>query len=203
MVPVLIRIIESPSYLSGLIVKKTLLLAACAALVLPSLAACSSTAGEEVFVYNPTVTDGSSDPSDAVLHAQIQKYLDDRQGPKNSQYQYTRMDLNGDGLREGLVLFNLPHNYWCGWSGCTLAVFGAGDNNFLLVSETSRIRGPLFVGGTQTNGWEDIGVRLTGTETPDRNVVLRYDGAAYPENPLHEDEMPFDLAALGGTRVFP
>jgi hypothetical protein len=186
-----------------LVVKKYLPIAAIAALALPFLAACSSTGGEEAPVYETSMSSGPADPSDGVLHATIQAYIDERLGPKNSQYQYTRMDLNGDGLREGLVLFNLPHNYWCGWSGCTFAVFGAGDNNFLLVSETTRIRGPLFVGGTETNGWQDIGVRLTGTNMPDRNVVLRFDGHSYPANPLNEDVLPFDLAALGGTRVFP
>src|SRR5690606_6090860 len=113
------------------------------------------------------------------------------------------MDLNGDGLREGLVLFNLPHSYWCGWSGCTLAVFGAGDNNFVLVSETTRIRGPLMIAGTTTNGWDDIGVRLSGTDNPDRDVLLRYDGAGYPDNPLNAEDAPFDLASLGGQRIFP
>lgn len=186
-----------------LVVKKYALLAAVAALALPSLAACSSTGGEEVPVYQSSNSSNPADPSDSALHASIRAYIDERLGPKNSQYQYTRMDLNGDGLREGLVLFNLPHNYWCGWSGCTLAVFGAGNNNFLLVSETTRIRGPLFVGGTETNGWQDIGVRLSGTDMPDRNVVLRFDGRSYPANPLNEDALPFDLAALGGTRVFP
>ncbi|MFA5591866.1 MAG: hypothetical protein WC989_00945 [Micavibrio sp.] len=183
--------------------KNRLKLAALAALALPSLAACSGTAREEVPVYYAQESAAPVDPSDGALHAAIQHYLESRGGPKNSQYQYTRMDLNGDGLREGLVLFNLPHSYWCGWSGCTLAVFGAGDDNFMLVSETSRIRGPLFIGGSATNGWEDIAVRLTGTDHPDRNIVLRFDGQSYPENPLNAAPVPFDLAALGGTRVFP
>jgi hypothetical protein len=178
--------------------------AALAALTLFSLAACASnTAGEEVLLFPDRELYENRDPSDSTLHASIQSYLEQRGGPKHSQYDYVRTDLNGDGRREALVLFNLPHNYWCGWSGCTLAVFGVEDENFVLVSETSRIRGPLFVGGTQTNGWEDIGVRVSGTESPDRNVVLRYDGTAYPENPLDQSGIPFDLAALGGTRVFP
>ncbi len=181
--------------------KKSLLFAAFAVLALPSLAACSSTDGEEL-VYTPPA-ETFSDPDDSALHAAVQQYLDTRKGPKNSQYQYTRMDLNGDGRREGLVLFNLPHNYWCGWSGCTLAVFEANNQNFALRSETSRIRGPLFVGGSNTNGWEDIAVRLSGTEDADRNILLRFDGTGYPDNPLNEQIVPYDIALLGGTRVFP
>ncbi len=174
---------------------------ALAVLALPSLAACGSS-GKEELAFTPQNA-APADPADEILHASIQAYLDASKGPKNSQYQYTRIDLNNGGLREGLVLFNLPHSYWCGWSGCTMAVFEAGDNQFRLVSETSRIRGPLVVGQTKTNGWEDIGVRLSGMDSSDRNVLLKFDGRRYPENPLNEDALPYDLAALGGTRVFP
>ncbi len=184
--------------------KKQVLLAALAALTLPGLAACSALDGEESVVYNaPVVTRMPVDPSDGVLQNKIQQYLADRQGPLNSQYQYTRADLNGDGLREAVVIFNLPHSYWCGWSGCTMAIFQAGDNQFALLNETSRIRGPIVIGDTTTNNWKDIGVRLTGTSNADRNVVLQFDGNTYPDNPLNVGDAPYDLAALGGARVLP
>lgn len=143
------------------------------------------------------------DPSDSALITAIHDYLDTIQGPRNSRYEYVRMDLNNDGLREGIVLFNLPHSYWCGWSGCTMAIFEAGDDHFALRSETKRIRGPLVVNGTQTNGWKDIAMRLSGTEMADRNVVLRFNGQSYPDNPLMAEEMLYDLAYLQGTRIFP
>ncbi len=183
--------------------RKTVLLAAIAALVLPSLAACSGLGEEEIAYSAPDMFATPVDPSDGDLQAAVQKYLADRKGPTNSQYEYVRRDLNGDGLREGLVLFNLPHSYWCGWSGCTMAVFQARDDNFTLLSETSRIRGPIHVGGSQTNGWEDIGVRLSGTDHSDRSVLLKFNGEAYPENPTMMDDSPYDLAALGGARFFP
>ena len=182
--------------------KKKLLLVVYAALALPPLVACSGTGGEELAMPSPAEY-MPVDPSDRVLTASIQQYLADAKGPKNSQYEYTRVDLNGDGLREALVMFNLPHSYWCGWSGCTLAVFQAGDNNFSMVSQTSRIRGPIVVSYTQTNGWDDIGVRLSGTDYADKNVLLRYDGSRYPETPVNELELPFNLASLGGERFFP
>ena len=183
--------------------KKKLLLAACAALVLPSLVACSGTGGEELALAAPTEEYVPVDPSDRVLTGAIEKYLSAAKGPKNSQYEYVRADLNGDGLREALVMFNLPHSYWCGWSGCTMAVFQAGDNSFTMVSRTERIRGPIVMSATQTNGWNDIGVRISGTAYADKNVLLRYDGARYPETPMNELELPFNLAALGGERFFP
>lgn len=182
---------------------KNRLFLAAAILILPFLAACGTTGDDELAYTGPDMFAAPVDPSDKKLRDTIDSYLAENQGPRNSQYEYTRMDLNGDGLRDALVLFNLPHSYWCGWSGCTMAVFEAGDNNFRLLSQTSRIRGPLMVGSTETNGWKDIAVRVSGTNYADHNVLLKFDGAAYPDNPMNEDILPYDLASIGGTRVFP
>lgn len=179
------------------------ILAAIAALALPSLAACGGVEKEELAYAAPDMFKNPVDPSDAKLQAAITRFLEDRKGPANSQYEYTRANLNGDGLREAVVIFNLPHSYWCGWSGCTMAVFQAGDNTFQLTSETTRIRGPIQIADTSTDGWRDIGIRLSGTSHYDRNVLLQYNGVGYPENPMDAAEAPFDLAQLGGLRVLP
>ena len=84
-----------------------------------------------------------------------------------------------------------------------MAVFQAGDNTFQLVSETTRIRGPIQIADTSTDGWRDIGIRLSGTSNYDKNVLLQFNGVGYPENPLDAAEAPFDLALLGGLRVLP
>lgn len=184
--------------------KKRLFFSALAILALPSLTACSSTEGAQDLAYEaPAMFQNKVDPSDAALRQAIADYLAGGAGPANSQYQYSRIDLNGDGLREGLVLFNLPHSHWCGWNGCKMAVFEAGDNRFSLLSETDRIRGPIVVGDSTTKGWGDIGVRMTGMDQHDYNVLLKYDGTGYPFDPAGQETMPYALAALGGTRLFP
>jgi len=184
-------------------VKNKLFLAALAVLVLPSLAACGSTGEEELATSIPDMFPEIHDPSDSTLRAAIGQYLAESKGPTNSQYEYVRADLNGDGLREGLVMFNLPHSYWCGWSGCTMAVFQASDNNFTMISQTSKIRGPVVIGDTQTNGWDDIGVRVSGTQNADKNVLLQFDGTGYPASPLDDATLPYDVAWTGGTKLFP
>ncbi len=180
---------------------KRLLFSALAILALP---ACSGTEGAQSLAYDaPPMFQNRVDPSDATLRQTIASYLSGGAGPANSQYQYSRVDLNGDGLREGLVLFNLPHSHWCGWNGCKMAIFEAGDNRFSLLSETDRIRGPIVVGDSKTNGWGDIGVRMTGMDRHDYNVLLKYDGAGYPYDPADLASVSYELAALGGTRLFP
>lgn len=184
-----------------MIYKNMLLLATMAALS-PLITACSTTGGEDLTPL-PKEAHVPVDPDDALLVAAIQQHLVNSKGPKNSQYEYVRVDLNNDGLREGLVMFNLPHSYWCGWNGCTMAIFQAGDNDFGLVSETARLRGPLVIGQSSTNGWEDILVRLSGNDDADRSIVLKYDGNAYPADPTGQEEAPYDIASANGMRIFP
>lgn len=144
-----------------------------------------------------------TDPEDHALVAEITTFLAQKKAPKFSQYDYVRMDLNGDGRREGIVMFTLPHSFWCGWGGCTMAVFQAEDDSFTLLSETKEIRGPVIAMPTQNEGWQDITVRLSGLDQPDQTVVLRFDGFAYPYDPLEGMRSPFTLAGLSGTRLFP
>ncbi len=185
-------------------VRSKILALAILAVTSPILAGCSTTGGNESASLDMFPEERQPvDPSDTLLVAAIQQYLVNINGPKNSQYEYVRKDLNNDGLREGIVMFNLPHSYWCGWSGCTMTIFEAGDNDYALVSETKRIRGPVVIGGSTTNGWEDINVRLSGTDSADRNIALRYDGNKYPENPIDQQDLPYDIALVSGIRIFP
>lgn len=179
------------------------ILALVAATAMIPLAACSTTGSDMSALDMFPEERQKIDPSDNLLLAAVQQYLVKIDGPKNSQFEYVRKDLNGDGLREGIVMFNLPHTYWCGWSGCTMAIFEAQDNDWALVSETKGIRGPVVVSENTSNQWEDINVRVSGTGSADRTVTLRYDGFKYPQSPLDLHDEPYDIAAMTGVRFFP
>ncbi len=131
-----------------------------------------------------------NDPKDSVLINNIEQFLARKGAPAHSQYDFVRVDINNDRLRDGIVLFKIPYSYWCGWSGCGMAIFKAGDNSFSFVSDMMNIRGPIYIGPAQTNNYHDIVVRLSGTNMPDKNIMMKYDGKNYPKNPLTEPELP-------------
>lgn len=123
-------------------------------------------------------------PPDEKLFEAAAAYIEYNNAPPSSTYKHARVDLDGDGLKDGLVLFDLPHQSWCGWDGCSMAVFHASRNGFAPVASMSGIRGPLYVRQTKTNGWRDIVVRISGAEIRDKNVKMAFDGRSYPRHPM-------------------
>ncbi len=142
------------------------------------------------------------DPKDEQLAEAITNFIDVREAPPNSSYDFVRIDLDGDGRREGLVLFKLPHTYWCGWDGCGLAVFRANNNGFTPMSVMNGVRGPIYVRSTGTNGWRDIILRVSGTNMRDKNVVMAFNGRTYPSSPLLATTLPSPLSALSTKEFF-
>lgn len=165
------------------------------------LGACGSTNDE-----GPGLTPmpmASNGPSDAQAMNLLKTYISEQKGPPYSRYDYTRADLNGDGARDAIFLFKGPYNYWCGWSGCMMVIMEATDNDFRIVNEVTGIRGPLLISENTTNGWKDIIVRVSGTNMPDRNVAMQFDGETYPVNPFTQTDIGIRMANIPGTRIFP
>lgn len=144
-----------------------------------------------------------TEPSDSQLMAFVKSYVEEQQGPANSRFDYTRVDLNGDRRRDALILFKGPHTYWCGWTGCMMIVLKAENETFSLLSELTSVRGPLIVSNLTTNGWKDLVIRVSGTNLPDRNVVMKFDGRSYPSNPAGQTTITARLSNIPGTRIFP
>lgn len=144
-----------------------------------TLSACSSAPAPQTGM---TPMPKNHDPSDEVLIEAISAYVASRGAPPNSTYDFVRVDLNNDGMREGLVLFKLPHSYWCGWDGCGLAIFQARKKSFTPMSAMSGVRGPLHVSRISTNGWRDLIIRVSGTNIRDKDVVMKFDGRSYPNS---------------------
>ena len=140
----------------------------------------------------------NTDLPNALLIEAIDKFLHERVAPPNSEYDYARTDLNGDGIREGVVLFKLPHTYWCGWDGCGMVIFKAGLEGFTPLSTISNVRGPIHISNTRQNGWRDIIIRVSGAKMADKNVILQFDDKkGYPTNSLLATDFHFPAKTLG------
>lgn len=168
---------------------------------LSSLALCACGTTTDHKPLNAALNDDG--PGEEQLRADVAALVAARGGPANSQYEHSFTDLNGDGRRDALVLFTLPYGYWCGWAGCTMAVFTADDDSFNAVSDVRNVRGPVMVAENTTNGWRDIVVRVSGTHMADKNVALQFEHGKYPENPAGLTDMAMLMSDIPGKRVFP
>ncbi|MGB3510536.1 MAG: hypothetical protein WBA93_15130 [Microcoleaceae cyanobacterium] len=115
-------------------------------------------------------------------------------------YKTEYIDLNNDGIKDALVLINIPD--WCGTGGCSLFVFQGGKEKFQFVSQSSLINQPFTVNETQTNGWRDLVVEVSGGGAKPQTVALKFDGKVYPSNPSLESPITPENS-VEGVKVFP
>jgi hypothetical protein len=141
-------------------------------------------------------------PPDAVLFEDITKYVASVGKPPHSTYDHARIDLNNDGLLDGIVLFRLPHGSWCGWDGCGMAIFQAGQKNFTPVASMTGIRGPIHVLPQSQNGWRDIVIRVTGAKIRDKNVVMKHNGRTYPNHPMMAPNYELPISQVQKQTLF-
>ncbi len=135
------------------------------------------------------------------LAAALQAYAD-KTGAEVKSFeprQTAFVDLNGDGVKDALLLLQGPT--WCGSGGCTMLVFQGIRDGFKFVSHSTLIRGPLLVSAAKTRGWRDLVVEVAGGGTTPKKVALKFDGCKYPLNPSVQPALPED-APLPGETVF-
>jgi len=144
-----------------------------------------------------------ADPTDRQLHQAVSNYLKLTSAPPQSRYRYSRIDLNNDGLRDALILFESPFSYWCTSSGCIMAVFQAHDENFSIVSEIKNIRGPAMISNETKNEWRDLIARISVKNREDYNVRLSFDGKTYPSDIERSPLAMKSLSEIDGTLIFP
>ncbi|MDA7945887.1 MAG: hypothetical protein MPJ78_00255 [Hyphomicrobiaceae bacterium] len=104
------------------------------------------------------------------------------------RYQMVGADLNGDGVREAMVLFQGKD--WCTRTGCSMAIFQTFDHGFRPISRTVRVKPPIEIADTVTNGYRDLLVQTGGGPAPERRVRLRFTGEHYSRNAMLEQEVP-------------
>lgn len=154
--------------------------------------------------FSPVSSLPVNDPDDGLFMDVLSNWLEQNKAPANTQYEFTRIDLDGDGRREGLVLMQSPHQAWCMEYGCTLFLFRAHDEGFSYLSEISPVRGPLVVAENRTAGWRDLIVHVSGHQiTGAKNVALQFDGRTYPAQPAAAPTVTMNMLDVGGVKIFP
>lgn len=195
--------------------KTKLLIALCLLSIIPlsgcgssddeqSLSTLSPAAGGPLLPLPDEGQRNPNDPNDTMFMNSVAEWLQTTSAPANSQYQFTRIDLDGDGMREGIALFESPYQEWCIEYGCTMFIFQAHEEGFSYLSEISPIRGPLVVTDRTTNGWRDIMAYVSGRSAyAAKNVSLKYNGNGYPMQPALEPAIDVSLADMDGVKIFP
>ena len=122
--------------------------------------------------------------SDQYVTRAVQDYIKLKHAPSFSEYDFMRVDLDQDGWQDALIHLTAPYGQWCNKSGCTVLALHARENGFSLVGEISSIRPPFYISDTQTNGWRNLIVRVSGRIEKAKDVVLRFNGSEYPNSPI-------------------
>lgn len=186
-------------------------------IALATLSGCGSTPDQEATSQLSKITPAAGgpllplpdevpvhDPDDGAFMDAISVWMDKVDAPPNSHYEFTRIDLDNDGRRDGLVLMQSPHQKWCMEYGCTMYIFRAHDEGFSFLSEVSPVRGPLVVSYAQTNGWRDIMAYVSGRAGWEaKNVALQFDGQGYPQQPALQPAVAINLLESDGVKIFP
>lgn len=123
------------------------------------------------------------DPDDTVLLMAVRRFLEQTGAPVASRFEYARIDLNDDGRRDALVLFQTPYGFWCATHGCTMLILRAHDDDFSIINSVQPVREPLYVSNLKTNGWKDMVTRVAGRSFESKDVALKFNGQTYPSNP--------------------
>lgn len=109
-----------------------------------------------------------------------------------ARYVYGRVDLNGDGQKEVLVL--LLGSIFCGTGGCDLLLLRETADGYAPINTFVRGRLPAIASPQKTAGWHDLILRESGGGAPTSYVRYVFDGVKYvererlPAEPIPEGE---------------
>ena len=107
----------------------------------------------------------------------IQKAVDTyfkihRTNPKNTQFTSVTYDLNGDKIKDAVVLLD-----WCSSKGCEMLIFEGTNNGYRFSSRISQVKVPLTLAKDQHFLWQSL-----LTEKQGNTIKLDFDGISYPND---------------------
>lgn len=126
---------------------------------------------------------------DGYLKSAMQDYLEYHKAPLFSQYDFTKKDLDNDGIMDGLVYMKTPYGRWCNTAGCTLLIFKGHPEGFSVVGEITSVRPPFDISSEETQGWKNIKVHISGKAEKAHTRMLFFNGKQYMQSPVVEPYM--------------
>jgi putative lipoprotein len=93
-----------------------------------------------------------------------------RTDPKNSKFNAVKYDLNGDGIKEAIVLLD-----WCSKNGCEMLIFEGRSRGYRFSSRVSQVHAPITIARTQHYLWQSLLIEKNG-----QTLLLDFDGISYP-----------------------
>ena len=144
-----------------------------------SIAACGAEPEAEApaTVSSEAVSPAPASAEEDIRHFLLQEYPE----AAPMQYALAWADLNGDGADEAIVHVVTP--YFCGSGGCNTLVLTPAGAMWRKVAEISVSRTPIAVLDSETNGWKDLAISVSGGGGPSGMMRLAFDGESYPSNP--------------------
>ncbi len=122
------------------------------------------------------------------------KYLDEADlrviSKEQRRFQFSTIDLNGDGVDEIFVYLN--STYFCGSGGCNFLVM---DNNLKLITEFTVTRPPILVSKESENNWKKLYLLSDGY----REMTYSIQNKSYPTNPSLENKVNSNAINQEGT----
>ena len=99
-----------------------------------------------------------------------------------TRYDAVFIDLTDDGMQEVVVYFT--DRYSCGIGGCTTLILVPKGSSFDVISKITRVRLPIQVLATKSNGWHDLAVTVRGKGIhPSHVAKVPFNGTTYATNP--------------------
>jgi putative lipoprotein len=107
----------------------------------------------------------------------IQKAVDTyfkihRTDPHNTQFNSVTYDLNGDKIKDAVVLLD-----WCSSKGCEMLIFEGTNNGYKFSSRISQVKVPVTIAKDQHFLWQSL-----LTEKQGKTLKIDFDGISYPNN---------------------
>ncbi len=148
-----------------------------APLAVLALAACTQQAAPAADTASEETSPAPANAEEDIRHFLLQEYPD----AAPMRYALAWSDLNGDGADEAIVHLITP--YFCGTGGCNTLVLTPAGPMWSKVGEISVSRTPISVLDSETNGWKDLAISVSGGGGPSGVMRLAFDGQSYPSNP--------------------